>query len=220
VTSRSPRPSRVGSFLLVLGFLTVLAASFGAGVGAGRRWPRLLPSLGGAPVAKADRQDGERVPGRRGGLGSASSRERSHPELTFYHELTAPLTAPPPAAKRPERVERPAKAEAPKAEAPKVELPKVELPKVELPRATSALESASAQRFTVQVGAFKTRDQAEAMRARLAGAGHDAYIADFEGPPGARFRVRVGAFATRDEARHVAERLAAERKSATFVTTR
>jgi septal ring-binding cell division protein DamX len=197
-------PSRLGSFLLVLGFLTVLAVSFGAGVGAGRRWPRLLPSLGSAPVARADRQDAERAPGRlvgaRGGPGAALPGERPAPELTFYHELTAPLAAPPPAAKpRAERLERSAKVEPPKS---------------------AAFAAALDQRFTVQVGAYKTREQAQAVQSRLASAGHDAYIAELDGSPGARFRVRVGTFATRDEARLAAERLGAEQKTATFVTTR
>lgn len=206
-----PRPSGVGSFLLVLGFLTILAVSFGAGVGAGRRWPRLLPSLGGVAVVKVDRQEGERGPGRlpsvRSGPGAASLGERPSPELTFYSELTAPLTAPPLASRpKPERGERPARSE-----------PKPEMPKREAPRSEPA---ASEPRFTVQVGAYKTREQAEAVQSRLAGAGYDAYIADFEGPPGTRFRVRVGTFTTRDEARPIAERLASERKSPTYVTTR
>jgi cell division protein FtsN len=205
----------VGSFLVVLGFLTILAIAFGAGVGAGRRWPRLLPSLGGAAVVKTDRQDGERGPGRspivRSGPGASTPGERSSPELTFYSELTAPLTAPPPASKpKPERGERAPRPEA-KAEA------RPEMPKREAQRAEPA---ASQQRFTVQVGAYKTREQAQAVQSRLAGAGYDAYIVDVDGPPGTRFRVRVGTFTSRDEARPVAERLASERKSPTYVTTR
>ena len=201
-----PPPSRVGSFLLMLGFLTILLVSFGAGVGAGRRWPRLLPSLGGTPPAKADRQDAERGPGRppgaRSGLGNVAPAERPGPELTFYSELTAPLAAPPPAGKpRPERGDRPAKPEPPKRDAVHP-------------------EPTPGTRFTVQVGAYKTREQAEAVQSRLVSGGHDAYITDFEGAPGARFRVRVGAFATREEARQIAEHLAAERKTAAFVTTR
>src|SRR5881628_2819308 len=74
--------------------------------------------------------------------------------------------------------------------------------------------------FTVQVGAYKTREPAEALRARLATAGQDAYIVDADGPRGARFRVRVGAFATREAARAAAARLAADRSVPTFVTTR
>lgn len=203
----SRRPSHVGSFLLVLGVLTVLAVSFASGVVAGRHWPRLLPSLGGGVLARAEREEASRGRGRtpsgRGGLTPAPA-ERPAPVLTFYHELTAPLTAPPPPAKpRPDGTERPAKAE---TEAPKPEAPRT--------------EPSAERRFTVQVGAFKTREQAEAVRARLAGDGHDAYVADFEGPPGARFRVRVGTFVTREEARQAAERLAVERQAAAYVTTR
>jgi cell division protein FtsN len=205
----------VGSFLLVLGVLTVLAVSFASGVVAGRHWPRLLPSLGGGVLARAEREEASRGRGRtpsgRGGLTPAPA-ERPAPVLTFYHELTAPLAAPPPPAKpRPDGTERPAKAE---TEAAKAE---TEAPKPELP----GTEPSAERRFTVQVGAFKTREQAEAVRARLAGDGHDdAYVADLEGPPGARFRVRVGTFVTREEARQAAERLAVERQVAAYVTTR
>ena len=68
-------------------------------------------------------------------------------------------------------------------------------------------------RFTVQVGAYKAREPAEALRARLAATGHDAYIADGQGRSGTRFRVRVGA-------QEFAARIAAERSVSTFVTTR
>jgi cell division protein FtsN len=216
VRRAAPRPSGVGSFLLVLGFLTILAVAFGAGVGAGRRWPRLLPSLGGVTVVKADRPDGERGPGR---LPSVRSGPGT-PELTFYNELTAPLTAPPPASKpKPERGERGTRSE-PKPEKLEPKPEKLE-PRPEMPEREARSEpAASASRFTIQVGAYKTREQAEAVRSRLVGAGYDAYIADLEGPPGTRFRVRVGTFTTRDEARPIAERLAAERKSPTYVTTR
>lgn len=76
------------------------------------------------------------------------------------------------------------------------------------------------RQFTVQVGAFKTREQAETMRVKLSAVGHDAYVAALEEGPGARFRVRVGTFATRDEARQAADRLSRERQLATFVTIR
>ena len=72
----------------------------------------------------------------------------------------------------------------------------------------------------MQVGAYKAREPAEALRARLAATGHDAYIADGQGRSGTRFRVRVGAFATREAAQEFAARIAAERLVSTFVTTR
>jgi cell division protein FtsN len=91
------------------------------------------------------------------------------------------------------------------------------MPRREAPRAEPA---APAPRFTIQVGAYRTREQAEAVQLRLAGAGYAAYVAEFDGSPNSRFRVRVGTFISREEARPIAERLAAERKSPTYVTTR
>src|SRR2546426_1023081 len=61
-------------------------------------------------------------------------------------------------------------------------------------------------RYTVQVGAFRLREQAEAIRARLAAAGHDAFVADLDSPVATRYRVRVGSYGSRDEARRAAER--------------
>ena len=69
------------------------------------------------------------------------------------------------------------------------------------------------------MGAYKAREPAEALRARLAAAGHDAYVAEIDGAA-VRFRVRVGAYATREAAQEVAARLAAGRAFSTYVTVR
>lgn len=200
-------PSRVGSFLFVLGVLSVLGTSFAIGVSAGRRWPGLLPSLG---VAAGP---GAAGPGRPAGgpteapadpsRGTAGLRPPAPPPvLTFYRELTAPLAAPPP---RPERGERSTRSGGPAPEGA---------------RPDPAADGLPERRFTIQVGAFKTREQAETMRGKLADEGQDAYVTALDGSAGARFRVRVGAFATRDEARRVADRLSRERQLATYVTVR
>jgi len=70
------------------------------------------------------------------------------------------------------------------------------------------------------VGAFGQREQAEAIRARLAAAGHDAFVADLDAPAATRFRVRIGSYASRDEARRAAERLTATERLSTYVTLR
>jgi len=75
-------------------------------------------------------------------------------------------------------------------------------------------------KFTVQVGAFNARGPADALKAKLAAAGHEAYVAEIDQSGSPRYRVRVGSFATRDEARQVAQRLANERHLPTYVTTR
>ncbi len=112
---------------------------------------------------------------------------------------------------RPEKSDKSEKLDKPEA-APKPE--RAALPEVP--------PSASGQAaFTVQVGAYKAREPAEALRARLTAAGHDAYVVEIEASGSVRYRVRVGAFATREAAQLAADKIvAAERKISAFVTAR
>jgi DedD protein len=210
----SSRGNVVASFLLLLGLTTVLGLAFAGGIFAGRHWPHFWPALG-MSSARVERE----APPRR--LAARARAVDRAPVLTFYEELTAPLTAPPPSAKP--RGERPPRPEPGRAEAVKSE-PARSGPVRGEPGAPPASPGAASlpdePRFTVQVGAFTTREQAEALRARLASEGAEAYLAEGEGAAGARYRVRVGTFATREEARQVAERLASERQLTTYVTTR
>jgi DedD protein len=75
-------------------------------------------------------------------------------------------------------------------------------------------------KFTVQVGAFKARGPAEALRARLAERGQEASVTEVETAGVMQYRVRVGSFATREAAQEAASRLATERRLSTYVTTR
>jgi cell division protein FtsN len=79
-----------------------------------------------------------------------------------------------------------------------------------------ATERTPHARFTIQVGAYRVRPPADALRATLAAAGHDARVVETEAPSGVRFRVQIGDFASRDAARDAASRLTGP----TFVTTR
>jgi len=197
-------PSRLASLLFVVGCLGVLGATFMAGVTAGRFWPRQR-STPSATVAK------ESAPTR--GADQATRPTEPAPALTFYQDLTAPLTAPPPPAKpakpgRPERSEKIDRVEA----APKPE-------RAAQPETSAPASSPGA--FTIQVGAYKAREPADALRARLAAAGHDAYVAEIDSSGSVRYRVRVGSFATREAARAAADKIvAAERKLSAFVTAR
>jgi cell division protein FtsN len=72
--------------------------------------------------------------------------------------------------------------------------------------------------WTVQVGAYKNRGQADEWRRELVAAGLDAYVVTLAAQEGvARYRVRIGTFRTREEAVTVAERLRAQRSLTTFV---
>jgi cell division protein FtsN len=192
-------PGRVGSVFFALGCLTVLGTAFAAGMSAGRSWPSFMTWIGPRPVAvraEVPRRAGEARP--------------PTPALTFYDELAAPLGptgAATPAMKTTGSVPPPAGARAVEAAAP------------DRRPVTAAPSDRMPTRFTVQVGAFKARGPADALRARLVASGDEAYVVEGE-PPGARYRVRVGAFATRDEARQAARRLALERQVATYVTPR
>jgi cell division protein FtsN len=250
---RRARRSRLGSFFFALGTVSVLAATFGAGVFVGRTWPTLAPVLARARES-APRRDvrAERRP------------TESGPTVTFYQELTAPLAAPGEAATKTPRPNapppgappRPALAPAVPARDDTAPAPEVPLRRAPArgepgrpepggdpggtapvagppaapgvagtppagggPVAPAAAEPAGPSRFTVQVGAFRERAPAEALRATLAAHGHDAYIAEGDGD-GGRFRVRVGSYASREEARSAAARIAVERHAATYVTTR
>jgi DedD protein len=73
--------------------------------------------------------------------------------------------------------------------------------------------------YTIQVGAYKNRRQADDSRQQLASAGLDAYVVTLAAQDGvARYRVRVGTYRSREEAAAAAERLRTQRSLTTFVT--
>jgi cell division protein FtsN len=183
-----PSRGRAASFFFVLGCLAVLGVVFLLGLVTGRHWPGLLPSARAGSAAAREPQPSRRAESRPGEPKPAAD---PAPGLTFYRELTAPLSpsVPPP---------RPRLAPAPSA---------------------SHEAGAPAPRYTVQVGAFGTRAQADAVHDRLVAAGYDVYVDEVEGVR-SRWRVRVGDFPSRAQARQAAQRLGAERQLATYVTVR
>ena len=208
--------SRIATALFLVGCLGVLGLTFALGVVTGRSWPR-----SSTPITVVAR--GAKEPSRPTEPAQA---------LTFYQELTAPLSSPPPPAKsRPPRVEPPrleTRADTPRAEASRSE--KSDKPdaasKTDAVAAAPATAAAPAKpapgqtTFTVQVAAYKAREPADALRAKLAAAGYEAYVAQVDAPGSARYRVRVGSFAARDSAQQVADRIVGERALPAFVTSR
>ena len=224
-----PRSSRrsVSSLLFAIGCLAVLAVTFALGMAAGRRWPNGLPLPGfrGAPTTTAaarTERDARRPEAR--GLDRGKTRAEAPPVLTFYHELTAPLASPPlptrPAAKTERAEAKPAETPKPAPVKPVGSLappPDTSLQDVE---GTPPAPAKREPRFTVQVGAFKVRAQAEALRARLAERGQDTSVSEVETAGVTQYRVWVGTFATREAAQEAATRLGSERRLSTYVTTR
>jgi cell division septation protein DedD len=212
-----------GTVLAVIGFLAIIGVTFGSGFYAGRlTGPRPASSPG------VDRDTGR-------GLGGARvAATTDMPDLTFYRELTAPMTTPPPPPRRspavsaspavPEPPRRavtvaPARPETPApAAASSVALPPA--PAREPRAAPGEPTPPSRTRYTVQVGAYRDRRPAEVLRASLVAAGHDAQLVEIDAPNGVRYRVRVGSFATREDAREAALRLTRSGVLSAFVTTR
>jgi len=205
-----------GTALLVVGAaVVVLGLTFVLGVLVGRGWQR-------PPVMAAtseDRAERKAAPARRSGLVETVVQKPGDVQgrLTFYQTLTAPATPAAPAA-RP-RDERPAPA-GPVAAAPAA-APAPAAPAPALPPGGTAPAAASARTesgWSVQVGAFRTRAQADGIQRQLSEAGFSTFVSGAESDPGqTRFRVRVGTFRSRAEADRAAERLRAERGLPTFV---
>jgi SPOR domain len=220
--------SRTGTFLVLVGIVGVLSATFVAGLWTGRNWPVIVgnprsPAAVEAPATKP-RATGERP-----------RPAEPLPALTFYQDLKAPLTAPPPPPPKPKprppepkreapppmREAQPPMREAPpptREAPPRVEAPPSARTEPTLPPATLPAAAEPGPRFTVQIAAYNVKPLAEALRGTLAAAGHDARVVESEA--GVRYRVQVGTFPTREAARAAAARLAAERSQPTFVTTR
>ena len=218
---------------LVLGgaVVVILGLTFALGLLVGRQLAR--SSLAAAPpsASEAARKVAAPAP-RRGGIAAETMADRP-PEptekLTFYQTLTEPLNGGParPEAK-PVTVKVSAPSPAPPAAAAPAPTPAsspVSLPpaagKAPVPAAPAApaASPAAASPWTVQVGAFKNRRQAEDTRQQLATAGLEAYVASVAAQDGQpRFRVRVGTYRSREEAAAVAERIRAQRSLTAFAT--
>ena len=219
---------------LVLGgaVVVILGLTFALGLLVGRQLAR--SSLAAAPpsASEAARKAAAPAP-RRGGIAAETMADRP-PEptekLTFYQTLTEPLNGGGPV--RPEAKPVTVKVSAPSPAPPAAAAPAptpasspVSLPpaagKAPVPAAPAApaASPAAASPWTVQVGAFKNRRQAEDTRQQLATAGLEAYVASVAAQDGQpRFRVRVGTYRSREEAAAVAERIRAQRSLTAFAT--
>jgi cell division protein FtsN len=226
---------------LVLGGVVVLGLTFVLGVLVGRQW------AAPGPVAASVEGEGRREPARRSGLGDAGAvRPPGHADtLTFYQTLTAPPgPLPPPATAKAGtagRTESRPRGEAPAAAATPVASAGTPMIRPAGPGAAAPAPALAAARpapprapalggvpespapatggFTVQVGAFRSRDQADGLHRHLAGQGFPVKVVAVEAGAEAqpRYRVRVGAYPTREAARRMAQRLQAEQGLAGYV---
>jgi len=219
--------------------LIILGLTFTLGMLVGRQWARQnQPAVASEPTRKATSAP------RRGGLTEVATERAPQEKLTFYQTLTAPLGAVPPSGKgeatakpgvaakarlgpepAPERTDRPA---LPRGTGPERRLTSVEAKAAEQrqeARGESTVGPGNGQEarseWTVQVGVFKSSQQAAGVKKQLAESGFEAQVTPMTIEDGqVRYRVRVGAFRTREEAVRTAERVRADRSLPTFVTAK
>jgi DedD protein len=202
--------------------LIILALTFTLGMLVGRQWARQTP-----PALAAESARKAPAAPRRGESTETGTERGPHlqEKLTFYRTLTAPLGA----------VPAPTKGDA--ISAPSV-APKVRSNPERTPqrgtepasqRATGAETQAKARltsvdaraEWTVQVGVFKSPQQADGVKKQLAEKGFEADVAPMTGDDGhLRYRVRVGTFRSKEEAVRTAERVRSDPSLPTFVTVR
>jgi cell division protein FtsN len=110
-----------------------------------------------------------------------------------------PLYAPPPSVK----------GEAPAAAAPKADAasdPKAAPPPAEKGTAATAVDDGT--RFLLQAGAFRSHDEADAMRARLALLGFDSRIFPLEKDGTTLYRVRLGPYGNLEDINRIRKTMA------------
>jgi len=207
---RQRAEGRLGSILAIIGCLGLLGFTFGAGFYSGRFWTRAASaSSTAAPQASA-------APEPRGPAAVAPG--VIPPALTFYEELTAPLSPTSPPAPKLAAAELRRAVDKPDLGVARVEDKAGRSEKRDAP-AHKAEPETSAPRFTVQIAAYSVRASAEALRSTITATGHEAYIVENDGPAGVpRYRVRVGSYPTREAAIAAAARLPVA--GARYVTSR
>jgi DedD protein len=84
--------------------------------------------------------------------------------------------------------------------------------------ATTPPATSGAGKIAVQVGAFGTRKEADALAKRLSGRGYAVYVMNPSGDGKKVFRVRVGNYASNDEAQRVSAKLAAQENLKSWIT--
>jgi cell division septation protein DedD len=185
---------------LALAAVIILTLTFTLGVLVGRQW-------GGRPAS-----DGVESPRktqaltRRGLAEPEAERPRELQEkLTFYQTLTAPVG--PIGQSSRARTEDKGKSPAPVlSSAPSAAPALAAAPSASLPAAPPATAAA----WTVQVGAFKSRQQADEVQKRLTEAGFPAVLSPVTLDDGqSRYRVRVGGARSRGEAELLAQQVRA-----------
>jgi cell division protein FtsN len=201
---------------LILAAVVILTLTFTLGVLVGRQWGG---RAGVAPATTAETAKKAVASGTRRGLTEAEAdRPRGiQDKLTFYQTLTAPLG--PTGQSSRARAEDKTRAQASPAPAAPAPAAASTPAAPSLAGVPSATPGASASGWSVQVGAFRSRQQADDVQKRLTDAGFPAVLTTVALDDGqSRYRVRVGGPRSRDEAEQLAQQVRARLPLTTLVT--
>jgi cell division protein FtsN len=141
----------------------------------------------------------------------AAAKATPKPEAPKPAAKPAQATIVPPAVKP----VTPAPTPAPPAAAPK---PAPKPAPALAPALASTAAASPSGAIAVQVGAFKTRSEADTLAKRLSGKGYAVYVMNPAGDGKPVYRVRVGNYATADEAKNVSARLTQQEKLKPWIT--
>ncbi|WP_461394769.1 SPOR domain-containing protein [Deferrisoma sp.] len=196
-----------GSLVLVLVFL------LGVFVGRSLWAPPGLPPELAAPTPGAG-EAGPAAPKEEGVLREPAPAVTPppEPELTFYRELKRPVSAP--------EAEPQAPAAAPPRAAAKPEPPEADPRKAEAASPPKAPVEAEPPVFTVQVGSFRARADAERFLAEIRKQGVDAEVVEASVAGRTWYRVQAGRFRSRTAAAEFQESVLRTKGIQGFVTTR
>ena len=247
--ARRKRSGGIGTLFVILGIVGIIGGTFTAGFLAGRHWERVRvvaglvkPQAGKEPArerAGAARPEPPPLPALTF-YQELTAPLASPPPRPAKSDAKSPKAEP---ATKPDasRVDPPVKPEQvvklePSATKPEPPAPKV-VPAPPAPKADPAPAKADPPKpvatpepapapadarrsYTVQVAAYATRAQAEALAERLTARGFSADVSETTAPAGVRYRVRVGTYPTKEAAHDLATRLAADVRLSGFVTVR
>ncbi|MBI5379032.1 MAG: SPOR domain-containing protein [Nitrospirae bacterium] len=192
--------------------------------------PGLLPPLPTEPRAEPRSERGqETLPaGKAGAKGSSPSSgdqaaketKPSQEEFTFYQTLTGKEQAPHVALQPKETPKESKAAKEAKKQPAGTAKKETEKTKTKVAKKEQPAKEPAGKRFSVQVGAFKERRDAEQLLLSLKDKGYSARLDVAELPgKGTWFRVRVGKFADRSEADQLVTKLQDQEKRPAIVVT-
>jgi cell division protein FtsN len=219
--------NRTHSILLIISIFTIGILSFALGFQIGKNTPPDMVALENdsqeTPGKTFQTEKGDRdvaksplptaTQGQEASTEKLGSKEIKEGELTFFKTL--------PDAKRDNGKKMKLEKHEKEVQVPLLKTADSTLPTIKQDSIPASLSKPSVINaplfYTVQVGSFKTKDEALNLKSKLDKKGYQSYITTFDNHNEKWFRVRIGQFKTRDQAESSAKRLKSEEGLTSFI---